>query len=74
MQQEIAANAKIECDKATRAAEKARYEAENAKLLALKEKLQAQQSIDLSKRVVEQAHTECIEAKEKLKKQKLLLR
>ena len=74
MQQEIAANAKIECDKATRDAEKARVEAEDAKSLALKEKLKAQKVIDNSKSVATQAHIKCTEEREKSEKEKLLLR
>ena len=72
VQQEIAANARIECDKATRDAEKAREEAENAKSLALKEKMEAQKVIDNSKSVAEQAHIKFIKAREKAEKAKAL--
>ena len=72
MQQEIAVNVRIECNKATRDAEKAREEAENAKSLALKEKVEAQKVIDNSKLVAEQAHIKFIEAREKAEKAKAL--
>ena len=74
MQQDIAANARIECDKDTRDAEKAREESKNSKYLALKEKLESQKFIENSTSVAKQAHIDFIEARKEAKKAKLLLR